>query len=55
MTIAGTVADWERWAEHVLPGQRRLRRAGALTLVSIDREADRGLYVEPNVWMLHPL
>jgi hypothetical protein len=29
--------------------------AGALIPVTIDREADFGLYVEPNVWMLHPL
>jgi hypothetical protein len=28
---------------------------GALTLVSIDREADVGAYVEPNVWMRHTL
>jgi hypothetical protein len=26
---------------------------GALVPVEIDRERDRGLYVEPNVWMLH--
>jgi hypothetical protein len=23
--------------------------------LTIDREADRGLYVEPNVWMRHPV
>jgi hypothetical protein len=23
--------------------------------VKIDCEQDQGLYVEPNVWMLHPL
>ncbi len=28
---------------------------GALELVSIDREADLGTYVEPNVWMRHRL
>jgi len=22
--------------------------------VEIDRERDEGLYVEPNVWMVHP-
>jgi hypothetical protein len=27
----------------------------ALVTVDIDREADRGLYVEPNVWMHHRL
>ena len=28
---------------------------GALVPVTIDREADQGLYVEPNVWMRHRL
>jgi len=28
---------------------------GALTTVRIDRARDRGRYVEPNVWMLHPV
>ena len=27
---------------------------GALVPVEIDRERDEGLYVEPNVWMIHP-
>ena len=27
---------------------------GALVPVEIDRERDEGLYVEPNVWMVHP-
>ena len=27
---------------------------GALALVEIDRERDEGLYLEPNVWMIHP-
>jgi len=26
---------------------------GALEPVAIDREYDQGLYVEPNLWMLH--
>ena len=28
---------------------------GALVPITIDRRRDRGRYVEPNVWMLHPL
>jgi hypothetical protein len=27
---------------------------GGLSTLSIDREADRGSYWEPNVWMHHP-
>jgi len=26
---------------------------GGLTMVTIDRKADRGSYWEPNVWMRH--
>ena len=28
---------------------------GALVPVEIDRDADVGRYVEPNVWMRHPV
>lgn len=26
---------------------------GALVPITIDRERDQGVYVEPNVWMVH--
>jgi hypothetical protein len=32
---------------------RRLVVPDALVPVEIDRERDEGLYVEPNVWMVH--
>ncbi len=53
MTIPGTVAEWEEWAGMASPESGRYVVSGALTLVDIDREADRGVYVEPNVWMRH--
>jgi hypothetical protein len=55
MTIAGTVADWEAWTGMAFPESGDYVVPGALTLVSVDREADRGTYVEPNVWMHHRL
>ena len=55
MTISGTVSDWEEWVSMSFPESGDYVVPGALELVSIDREADRGLYVEPNVWMLHRL
>jgi hypothetical protein len=55
MTIACTVADSERWAGMEFPESCDCVVPGALTLVTIDREADRGEYVEPNVWMHHRL
>ena len=55
MTIDGSVADWESWTGMAFPETGDYVVAGALELVSIDREADTGLYVEPNVWVLHRL
>jgi GNAT superfamily N-acetyltransferase len=55
MTIDGSVDEWERWADMPFPDSGEYVVAGALTPVRIDREADRGVYVEPNVWMHHRL
>lgn len=55
MTIPGSVGDWERWAGMRFPESGDYVVPGALTLVSIDVEQDRGVYVEPNVWMRHTL
>jgi GNAT superfamily N-acetyltransferase len=55
MVIAGTVSEWEAWAGMVFPETGTYVVPGALVPVEIDLEADHGLYVEPNVWMLHRL
>lgn len=55
MRIPGRVAEWESWTGLSLPDSGRYVVAGALVPVEIDRERDLGLYVEPNVWMLHSL
>lgn len=55
MTIPATVSEWEEWTGLRFPESGDYVVPGALELVQIDREADRGLYVEPNVWMHHPL
>jgi hypothetical protein len=55
MRVSGTVAQWERWAGMKLPDSGEHIVPGALAPVTIDRRADAGLYVEPNVWMRHPL
>ena len=55
MTMAGTVAEWETWTGMAFPesGDYVVPRAAAP--VSIDRDADRGVYHDPNVWMVHDL
>jgi GNAT superfamily N-acetyltransferase len=53
MRISGTVAEWEEWTEMAFPESGSYVVPGALVPVEIDRERDEGLYVEPNVWMVH--
>jgi GNAT superfamily N-acetyltransferase len=54
MRVPGTVAQWEEWTELAYPESGSYVVPGALVPVEIDRERDEGLYVEPNVWMVHP-
>lgn len=53
MTIPGTVKEWEEWTGLRFPDSGEYVVPGALVPVRIDREQDRGVYVEPNVWMVH--
>ena len=53
-SIPGSVAEWEDWTQMAFPETGAYVVPGALVPVDIDRERDEGLYVEPNVWMVHP-
>jgi hypothetical protein len=55
MVVEGRVRDWEGWTGMRFPDSGRYVVPGALVPVTIDRRRDRGRYVEPNVWMLHPV
>jgi hypothetical protein len=55
MVVEGRVKDWEAWTGMRFPASGQYVVPGALTPVRIDRARDRGRYVEPNVWMLHPI
>jgi GNAT superfamily N-acetyltransferase len=55
LRITGTLAEWEEWTGMSFPESGDYWFPGGLTTVSIDREADRGRYWEPNVWMTHAL
>jgi len=55
MVVDGRVKDWEAWTGMRFPVSGDCVVPGALTTVRIDRARDRGRYVEPNVWMLHPV
>jgi hypothetical protein len=53
MTITGTVTEWESWAQMAFPDTGRYIVPDALDPVDIDRERDRGTYLESNLWMQH--
>ncbi len=55
MRIEGSVADWEAWTGMKFPESFDYYVPGALNPVRIDVDADQGLYIEPNVWVDHPL
>jgi hypothetical protein len=55
MYIPGTVARWEEWSGLSFPVSGRYIVEHALEPISIDREADLGVYIEPNVWVRHSL
>ena len=56
MRSTGTVADWRQWTGLAFPetGAYVVPRAAA-SPVPIDVEADRGVYLDPNVWVVHDL
>lgn len=49
----GSVADWEEWTDMTFPESGAYVVPGALVPVDIDRERNQGVYIEPNVWMVH--
>jgi len=51
MTITGTLAGWESWTGRQFPSTGSYDVPGAPIPVDIDLERDRGIYVEPNLWM----
>jgi GNAT superfamily N-acetyltransferase len=55
MTISGTHAQWEEWTGLKFPQSGRYYIPGALNPMEMDIERDTGIYIEPNVWMLHQI
>lgn len=55
LIVEGTVPEWEEWTGMAFPDSGTYVVEGALVPVEIDRDTDRGRYVEPNVWMRHPV
>ena len=55
MIIRGSRTDWETWTGLKLPQSGQYYIPGALNPMEMDIEKDDGVYIEPNVWMVHPV
>jgi hypothetical protein len=55
MRMVGTVAEWREWTGLAFPESGAYLPRGAASTVRIDVEADRGVYLDPNVWVVHPI
>ena len=53
MLIEGSIDEWETWTGKRFPGTGLHIVPGALSPVAMDRERNRGTYIEPNVWVVY--
>jgi hypothetical protein len=49
--VAGSLAEWRSWTGLPFDRDGSVEVAGGLVPVDCDVEADRAVYVEPNVWV----
>jgi GNAT superfamily N-acetyltransferase len=55
MTITGTLTQWRTWTGLPFDRSGTVVVPGALAPVHIDVDQDHAVYVEANVWVVHPL
>lgn len=53
MTVSGTVAEWESWTGMAFPASGAYVVPDGLNLLTVDRQGDRAVYVEENLWVRH--
>ncbi len=53
MTIPGSLQDWVDWTGMIFPGSGMYIVEGALVPVEINTDLGTGIYIEPNVWVVH--
>jgi GNAT superfamily N-acetyltransferase len=53
LRIVGTAAEWEGWVGMPFPESGEYVFPHGLAPLTVDRDADRGTYYEPNVWARH--
>lgn len=54
-TIRGSRADWEQWIGMKFPQSGQYIIDGALNPIEINLEKDEGIYIEPNIWIVHEI
>lgn len=55
MTICATRTEWEKWTGLKFPQSGTYFIPGGLNPMEMNIEKDEGVYVEPNVWMVHEI
>jgi hypothetical protein len=55
MVIAGTLAEWREWTGLSFAENGPTVVPGALSPVHVSLEQNHAVYVEPNLWVRHPL
>ena len=55
MVVEGSIEQWEEWTGMKFPESGDYIIADALVPIQIDRQMNIGRYVEPNVWVHHPI
>lgn len=55
MQLTGRVTDWERWLSVRLTTAQRQTLPTLLVPLQVDPHTGIGRYVEPNVWVEHPM
>ena len=55
MVIAGSIAEWAEWTGAAFFRSGPTVVPGALSPVHVSLEQDHAVYVEPNLWIRHPL
>ena len=55
MTVSASLAEWRRWTGLPFDTRGDIEVPGALVPVRCEPERDHAVYVEPNVWLRHPL
>ena len=55
MVVEATIDEWQEWTGLQFPESGEYVIADALAPIQIDREMNLGRYIEPNVWVHHPI